>query len=112
MKNRQQRREYQRSIKNDKRASKCPKCGHLSLFYSTQIKDPFDLDVTPNGDGTSQVTSKMTTAIKCEICDNIIYQGEEVEKLIPPGVILPLPLYVFDYALRHPEVIPEEEKEE
>lgn len=54
----------------------------------------------------------MTTAIKCEVCDNIIYQGKEVEKLIPPGVILPLPLYVFDYALRHPEVIPEEEKEE
>lgn len=54
----------------------------------------------------------MTTAIKCEVCDNIIYKGEEVEKLIPPGVILPLPLYVFDYALRHPEVILEEEKEE
>ena len=109
MKNRAERRAYERSIKNDKRASKCPKCGHLSLFYSTQIKD---LDVIPNEDGTSQFASKMTTAIKCEVCDNIIYKGEEVEKLVPPGVILPLPLYVFDYALRHPEVIPEEEKEE
>lgn len=111
MKNRAERRAYERSIKNDKRASKCPKCGHLSLFYSTQIKD-LSFDVTPNEDGTSQVTSKMTTAIKCEVCDNIIYKGEEVEKLVPPGVILPLPLYVFDYALRHPEVISEEEKEE
>lgn len=35
MKNRAERRAYERSIKNDKRASKCPKCGHLSLFYST-----------------------------------------------------------------------------
>lgn len=30
--------------------------------------------------------------------------GEDVEKLVPAGVILPLPLDIFDYALRHPEI--------
>ena len=37
MKNRLQRREYERQIKKDKRASICPKCGYKSLFYSTQV---------------------------------------------------------------------------
>lgn len=51
----------------------------------------------------------MTTAIKCEICDSIIYSGEDVEKLVPVGIRLPLPLDIFDYALRHPEVYQEEQ---
>jgi hypothetical protein len=31
--------------------------------------------------------------------------GEDVEKLVPPGIYLPLPIDIFDYALRHPEML-------
>ena len=110
MKNRTQRREYERQIKKDKRASICPKCGYKSLFYSTQVPTG-EFDVTMNDDGTTSTKMKKTTAIKCEVCDEIIYMGEDVEKLVPPGVILPLPLDIFDYTLRHPEVINGNEEE-
>ena len=107
MKNRAERRRYEREIKKDKRAYKCPKCGHLSLFFTEQVPTG-EFDVETNEDGTTTTTVKKTTAVKCEVCGDIIYMGEDVEKLIPPGVILPLPLDIFDYALRHPEVVAEE----
>ena len=31
--------------------------------------------------------------------------GEDVAKLVPPGVTLPLPLDIFDYVLRNPDVL-------
>ncbi len=108
MKNRAQRRDYERQIKKDKRASKCPKCGYRSLFYSAQVPTG-EFDVETNEDGTTKTIVKKTTAIKCEVCDEIIYMGEDVEKLVPAGIILPLPLDIFDYALRHPEIIEPED---
>lgn len=104
MKNRLQRREYERQIKKDKRASICPKCGYKSLFYSTQVPTG-EFDVETKEDGTTTTIARKTTGIKCEVCDQIIYMGEDVAKLIPPGVILPLPLDIFDYALRNPDIL-------
>ena len=102
MKNREERRAYWRKIKNDKRTSICPKCGYESLFYSVSVPvSNFNLEEWKQD-------VKYETAIKCEICDAIIYQGEDVTKLVPPGIILPLPLDIFDYALRHPELGEEE----
>lgn len=109
MKNRKARREYERQIKKDKRASRCPKCGYKSLFYSTSIPTN-EYEVETGEDGSTNTKIKYTTAIKCEMCDAIIYMGEEVEKLIPPGVFLPLPIDIFDYALRHPEILESEQK--
>ena len=110
MKNRAERREYERHIKKDKRASICPKCGYKSLFYSAQVPTG-EIDVETKEDGTTTTIAQMTIGIKCILCDGIIYMGEDVAKLIPPDVILPLPLDIFDYALRHPEIT-ELEKEE
>ena len=106
--NREERRKYQKKINKDKRASKCPKCGYKSLFYSTSIPTG-DYEVKENEDGTSETVPIYTTAIKCDICGEIIYQGENVEKLCPPGIYLPLQLDIFDYALRHPELGEQEE---
>ena len=111
MMNREERRKYYKKIGKDKRLSECPKCGYKSLFYSTSI--PTDnYEVKENEDGTSETVPIYTTAIKCDICGEIIYQGENVEKLCPPGIYLPLQLDIFDYALRHPElnVEPDAEK--
>ena len=98
MKNRAERRIYERKIKNDKRASKCPKCGHLALFYSKAVLKPYE--------GTKEKFDRedFDVQICCEACDAIIYEGGEVNKLVPPGIYLPLPLDIFDYALRHPEI--------
>ena len=103
MKNREERRAYERKIKNDKRASKCPVCSHLSLFYTKATLKPYE--------GTKEKFEKedFDTQVCCESCGAVIYEGEEVSKLIPPGVYLPLPLDIFDYALRHPEVTNENE---
>lgn len=98
MKNREERRAYERKIKNDKRASKCPICGHLSLFYTKATLKPYE--------GTKEKFEKedFDTQVCCESCGAVIYEGDEVSKLVPPGIYLPLPLDIFDYALRHPEV--------
>lgn len=99
MKNREERRAYERKIKNDKRASKCPICGYKSLFYTKAQLKPYD------GIKKEFTKDDFDTQICCEVCDSVIYEGEEVSKLVPPGIILPLPLDIFDYALRHPDVV-------
>lgn len=105
MKNRTERRAYERKIKNDKRASKCPKCGHLALFYTKAVLKPYE--------GTKEKFEKedFDVQVCCEACDAVIYEGEEVTKLVPPGIYLPLPLDIFDYALRHPELGKTEEED-
>ena len=113
MKNREERRAYERKIKKDKRASKCPNCGYKALFYSISIPD--GLKEITEYDGTvgdiKTTEPKYTTAIKCEMCDSIIFSGPEVEKLVPPGIILPLDIEIFGYALRHPEEFTNEKEE-
>ena len=103
MKNREERRAYERKIKNDKRASICPICGYKSLFYTKATLKPYE--------GTKEKFEKedFNTQVCCELCNSVIYEGDEVSKLVPPGIYLPLPLDIFDYALRHPV---EEEKNE
>lgn len=102
--NRSARRAYEQKIRKDKRASICPKCGYRSLFFSTSIPTG-EFDVETKDDGMTVTKPKYTAAIKCEVCDSIIYMGEDVEKLVPPGIYLPLPIDIFDYALRHPEML-------
>ena len=103
MMNREERRKYQKEIKKDKRASKCPQCGYLSLFYTTSLPTG-NYDVITKEDGATENIPHYETAVKCEVCGATIYWGEDVTKLIPAGIYLPLPLDIFDYALRHPEV--------
>ena len=97
MMNREDRRKYEKRIRNDKRAFKCPLCGKLALFYTTAELKPYE--------GTKETFDKddFETALRCEVCKQIIHTGPEVTKLIPPGVYLPIPLDIFEYALRHPE---------
>jgi len=87
MLNRNERREYWRHNKKNKNLSKCPKCGFSALFYST-------------------ARGKNDTVIKCDICGDIIFEGPDVTRMVPPGIYLPLPLDIFEIALKNP---PEEE---
>lgn len=96
--NREQRRLYQRKIKKNPAASICPECGQLTLFYTTAL-------------------GEKETVVKCQICDRTIREGEEVTKLVPPGITLPLSLDRFDKALlweaEHPsEPVKEEVKDD
>ena len=80
MLNREQRRKFQRGLKHNKAASICPECGKLSLFF-TDARGPKD------------------TVVICRICDAVVREGEEVTKLIPPGIWLPNKLEIFDQFL-------------
>ena len=91
MLNREQRRAYQKKIKKNSAASICPECGHLALFYTTSL-------------------GEKNTVVKCQICDKTIREGEEVTKLVPPGITLPLPLERFDKALLWEASHPSEEE--
>ena len=103
MRNREERRAYEKKIHNDKRASKCPICKHISLFYSVgELKPEAKEKEKPEKED-------FNTKIICESCGATVYEGEEVGKLVPPGIYLPLKLDIFEYALRHPQ---EEEKDE
>lgn len=103
--NRAEHRAYEKKIHNNKRASKCPVCGHLSLFYTKATLKPYE--------GTKEKFEKEDFDIQicCESCDSVIYQGDEVTKLVPPGIYLPLPLDIFEYALRFPEITDDAETE-
>ena len=78
--NREQRRKYAKQIKNDRTASICPECGQKSRFFTT-------------------ARGEKDTVLKCEVCNAIIREGEELTKLLPPGIYLPLPLEALDRAL-------------
>ena len=92
--NREQRRKYAKQIKNDKIASICPECGHKARFFTSAR-------------GTKD------TVLKCEVCDKIVREGEELTKLIPPGVYLPIPLKTLDnMLLAEAEKIEEEHDEQ
>lgn len=78
--NREQRRKYDREIKNDRIASICPECGHKSRFYT-------------------HARGQKDTVLYCERCNAIVREGEELTKLIPPGIYLPGPLAALDQML-------------
>ena len=81
MLNRDERRAYWRHNKKNKNLSKCPKCGFNALFYST-------------------ARGENDTVIKCDICQNIVFEGSNITRIVPPGIYLPLPLDVFEMALK------------
>jgi hypothetical protein len=106
MMNREQRRKYQNSIKNNKAKSKCPLCGYESCFVSVPVLKPYE------GVKEKFVAEDFDTVIKCEICDGTVLKGPSITKLIRPGVRLPLPLDIFQMALQYEENHPEEETKE
>lgn len=95
--NRQQKRDYAKKIKGDKRASVCPLCGVKSLFYSTAELLPYE--------GTKSEFTKddFKVVVKCEVCGGTVLDSPAVTKLIQPGIYLPLPLDIFTLALQHEE---------
>ena len=102
MRNREQRREYERKIKKDKRVSTCPLCHRPALFYTaTQIK----ADIPE--DKKELQKEDFDVILVCENCGQIVHDEPEVGKLLQPGLYLPIKLDIFEYALRHP---PTEEK--
>ena len=106
MLNREQRRKYQNSIKNNKAKSKCPLCGYESCFVSVPVLKPYE------GVKEKFVAEDFDTVIKCEICDGTVLEGPSITKLIRPGIRLPLPLDIFQMALQYEENHSEEEVKE
>ncbi len=99
--NRAERRAYEKRIHNDKRASICPKCKGKALFYSIgELKEEAKEKENPEKED-------FNTKVICERCKATVFEGDEVSKLIPPGIYIPMKLDLLAYALRHPE----EEKE-
>ena len=84
MLNREERRKYLQRNKKNKNLSKCPKCGFKSLFYST-------------------ARSENDTVIKCDVCGDIVFEGPDVTRMVPPGIYLPLPLDIFEMVLKAPK---------
>ena len=92
MLNRAQRRAYAKRVKNDRTASICPKCGNKSHLRSKTI----------NTD----------TALICEVCGEIVRHGPDITKAVPPGIILPMSLEVFDnFIAAAQDAVAEEKKE-
>lgn len=89
MLNREQRRAYAKRVKNDRTASICPKCGNKSHLRSKTVDT--------------------NTALICEVCGEIVRHGPEITKAVPPGIVLPMSLEVFDNFIA--AVAAEEKKE-
>lgn len=106
MMNREQRRAYASKIKGDKRASKCPLCGYTSLFYSAPVLKPYE------GVKEKFVAEDFDVVIKCDVCGGTVLANDAITKLIKPGVYLPLPLDIFEMALKYENDHPEEENKE
>lgn len=101
--NRAQRRAYEKSIHNDKRASICPKCKGKALFYTIGELKP------EAKDKEKPEKEDFNTKIVCERCGATIYEGEDVSRLVPPGIYLPMKIDIFEYALKHKEELEEKE---
>ena len=99
MRNREERRKYERAIKKDKRASKCPLCGRPALFF-TQGR------IKPEAKEKEKLEKKdIDVVLVCENCGQVVHDEPEVGKLLQPGIYLPLKLDIFEYALRHPDEV-------
>ena len=90
--NREQRRKYDKQIKNDKIASICPECNAKARFFTS-------------------ARGEKDTVLKCERYGQIVREGEELTRLMPPGLYLPMPLESLDRALLAEAARVEEEKE-
>lgn len=79
--NREQRRKYDREVKKRKViTSICPECKHLAAFYT-------------------HARGEKDTVLICERCGQIVREGEELTRLMPPGIYSPLPMDKLDKAL-------------
>jgi len=79
--NREQRRKYDREVKQRKMSTSiCPECNHLAAFYT-------------------HARGSKDTVLICERCGAIVREGEELTKLMPPGLYLPFSLEKLDKAL-------------
>ena len=78
--NREQRRAYDRRVKQISHASICPECNHKALFVTS-------------------ARAENDTILRCERCGKIVREGEELTKLIPPGIYIPMPLETLDSLL-------------
>lgn len=90
--NREQRRKYARALKNDTRASICPRCNNKSLFISKK-------------------NDNEETAIVCECCGQTIIQNERITKSIPPGIYLPFAISDLEKIMTIAEEMEKEKKE-
>ena len=91
--NREQRRAYDRKVKNVTHASICPECHHKACFVT-------------------HARGEKDTVLLCERCGAIVREGEELTKLMPPGIYLPLPLEKLDAALLYEASLVEDENEQ
>ena len=92
MMNRAQRREYAKSIKHAKNASICPVCGKKARFFT-------------------RARGEKDTVLICEVCNNIVREGQKVTSLLVPGIYLPLSLDLFDKVLESYDPTKEKETE-
>ena len=90
--NREQRRKYDKQVKNAQYTSICPECNAKARFYST-------------------ARGEKDTVLKCERCGAIVREGEELTRMMPPGIYLPMPLRSLDTALLMEAARIEKEKE-
>ena len=103
--NRAERRAYEKSIHNDKRASICPKCKGKALFYTIgELKPEAQNKEKPEKED-------FNTKVICERCKATIYEGDEISKLLPPGIYLPMKLDLFNYVFTHREELNETNNE-
>ena len=93
--NREQKRVYQRKIKNDRRASQCPLCGNKSLFYCDIVTTkPFNEE----GGGHSGPPGD-AIGIKCEVCGGTVLRDPAIANLLNLKYYVPMPLPLFELAL-------------
>lgn len=78
--NREQRRRYAKKVKNDVIASICPLCNNRARYFT-------------------KARGEKDTVVICEVCGQVVRDGEEVTKLLPPGIYVPMPLPALDRAL-------------
>lgn len=72
--NREQRRAYDRKVKNDKLASICPNCGHRARMR-TVARTSTDIDLV------------------CERCGIVVCANSEAHKYVPAGLYMNQALY-------------------
>jgi len=72
-------------------------CGYRSLFYSEPVLRPYE------GEKTEFTEDDFDVVIKCEVCGGTVLSGPAIKKLFSPGLYLPLPLDVFQMALKYEE---------
>lgn len=65
--NREQRRAYDKKVKNDKLAAICPVCKHKARMYTT-ARTPTDID------------------LMCERCGAVVCANTEAHKYMPAGI--------------------------